>query len=77
MKKNNLTEIKSLDTTSLRAKAKSLRIALAEGVMDKNMNKQKDLRTNHKNKKDLAQVLTILRQKELISKLETEKGATE
>lgn len=70
MKKNDFAQIKGLDLLQLRSKIKAFKKEMAEMALDKNMNKLKDLKLISKKKKDLAQVLTILRQKELLAELE-------
>lgn len=70
MKRSELTQIKGLDLKELRLKFKTLKDEIANLVMEKNMKKLKDLKQVSKKRKDLAQVLTIIRQKELIVKLE-------
>ena len=70
MKKNELSQLKGLSSTDLVGKAKSLKKEIAEAVFDKNMKKLKDVKTIFKKRKDLARVLTILRQKQLITGLE-------
>jgi ribosomal protein L29 len=70
MKRNNLNEIKELDIKALFEKAKALKLEINEGVMDKNMDKHKDLKTVSKKRKDLAQILTIHRQKQQVLELE-------
>lgn len=66
-----LNEIKTLDVKALVLKAKTLRGEIADLVLDKNMNKLKDLKSIDKKKKDLARTLTVLEQKKLIEKLES------
>ena len=73
MKKNELTQIKGLDNKELKEKAKSLKKEMADLTLDKNMKKLKDLKTIGKKRKDLAQILTVLRQKELLTILEGKK----
>lgn len=63
-------EIKVLDIAALVAKAKALRVEINDLVLDKNMNKLKDLKSISKKKKELARVKTVLSQKEMIAKLE-------
>lgn len=63
-------EIKTLDIAALVAKAKALRVEINDLVLDKNMNKLKDLKSISKKKKELARVKTVLSQKEMIAKLE-------
>lgn len=77
MKKNDLVQIKGLDLKELRPKAKSFRTEIADLVLDKNMKKLKDLKKISKRRKDLAQVLTVIRQKELLQELEPQIKAQE
>jgi len=70
MKKNELTQIKTLDIKELKEKAKALKIEIGKLTMEKNMKKLKDLKTISKKRKDLAQVLTVIRQKQLLVELE-------
>lgn len=71
MKKNELVQIKGSDTKELTSKSKAIRIEIADLILDKNMKKLKDLKTISKKRIDLAQILTILRQKELLEELES------
>ena len=71
MKKNEFVQIKGLDLKELKAKAKALREEIANLTLDKNMKKLKDLKMILKKKKELAQVLTVIRQKELLQELES------
>lgn len=70
MKKNDLAEIKGLDIKAIMARVKKVRDEITESVMDKKMGKMKDLKTIYKKKKDVAQMLTVIRQKELLEQLE-------
>lgn len=70
MKKNELTQIKGLDLKELSVKAKTLRGEISGLIIDKNMKKLKDVKSVSKKRKDLAQVLTVIRQKELLTELE-------
>lgn len=70
MKKNELNQVKGLSLNELREKAKSLRDEIANLILDKSIKKLKDLKMISKKRKDLAQVLTILRQKQLLTELE-------
>jgi ribosomal protein L29 len=70
MKKNDLTDTKALDIKALRERAKKLRSEVADLHLDKNMNKLADTKTIWKRRKDLAQVLTVLKQKELLAMFE-------
>ena len=70
MKKNDFIQIKALDLSELKQKAKTLKLEIEDVVMDKNMKKLKDLKTIFKKRKDLAQVLTVLRQKEMLQRME-------
>lgn len=71
MKKNKLNQLKGLPTGELAEKAKSLKKEIADAIFDKNMKKLKDTKIVFKKRKDLAKVLTILRQKQLIEELES------
>lgn len=73
MKKQELVVIKGLDIKELTEKAKVLKKEIAGIVLDKNMKKLKDLKAISKKRRDLAQVLTILRQKEQLSVLTDDK----
>lgn len=70
MKHKDLLDIKALDAVSLLEKSKKLREDMAEMILDKNMNKVKDLKSVSRMRKDLAQILTIVRQKQLLNELE-------
>lgn len=70
MKKGELTQIKGLDIKELNQKAKTLRKEIADLVLDKNMKKLKDLKIITKKRKDMARILTIVSQKELLLQLE-------
>lgn len=70
MKRQQLIQIKGLSLKELKEKAKALKSEIADLVMDKNMKKLKDLKTIFKKRKDLAQVLTVLRQKQMLEELE-------
>ena len=71
MKKQELIQIKGFDLKELRVKAKALKEEIAKLTLDKNMKKLKDLKTISKKRKDLARVLTVIRQKELLFELES------
>ncbi len=75
MKKNEFVQIKQLDLKELRLKVKAIKTEIANLVLDKNRNKLKDLKTIFKKRKDLAQILTIMRQKTLLGELEALKGS--
>ena len=70
-------EIKVLDIAALLAKVKALKIEINDLVLDKNMNKLKDLKVISKKKKELARVFTVLSQKEMIKKLESKESKVE
>lgn len=71
MKKNELTTVKNLDISQLKEKAKALKKEIADLTLDKNMKKLKDLKMISKKRKEAAQFLTIIKQKELLAKLES------
>lgn len=65
-KKSDLTEYKNMEEKALIAKIKALKADVATMVLDRNMNKLKDVKAIGKHKKQIAQVSTILRQKQLL-----------
>lgn len=68
--KDMRNEIKVLDIAALVARTKALNIDINDLVLDKNTNKLKDLKSISKKRKELARVLTVLNQKEMIASLE-------
>ena len=70
MKKNDLTDMKALDVKSLKGRAKNLKDELSQMVLDKNMNSLKDTKSISKKRKDLAQIMTIIKQKEYLALFE-------
>lgn len=70
MKKNEFVIIKGLTLKELKIKVKTLKKEIADLTLDKNMKKLKDLKAISKKRKDLAQALTVLRQKQLLAELE-------
>lgn len=73
--KFDMTNIKNMDTKSIFATAKQMRLDIADLMVDKNMNKLKDLKSIEKARKNLARTLTILNQKKALEKLEIGKEA--
>lgn len=73
MKKNEFIQIKGLDISELMLKAKTLKSEMADLVFQKNMKKLKDLKVISKKKKELAKILSVVRQKELLMQLESRK----
>ena len=71
MKKNDFVQIKGMDLKELAGKDKDLKKEIADLTLDKNMKKLKDLKIISKKKKDRAQVLTVIKQKELLKQLES------
>lgn len=71
MKKDQLSQIKGLSITELKKGVKSAKLEIANLIMDKNMKKLKDLKMISKKRKELAKVLTILKQKEILKDLES------
>lgn len=71
--KFDITNIKNMDTKSIFATAKQMRLDIADLMIDKNMNKLKDLKSIDKKRKNLARTLTILNQKKALEKFESGK----
>ena len=72
MKKKDFVQIKGSDLKELRNKVKDIKGEIANLTLDKNMNKLKDLKMISKKKKDIAQILTVIRQKEELSVLSSQ-----
>ncbi len=70
MKKNEFTSIKGLNIKDLKEKVKNLKKETADLTMDKNMKKLKDLKMISKKRKETAQLLTLIKQKETLKQLE-------
>ena len=70
MKRNDLMDIKKTDPKALKEKIKSLRSEIGDLVIDLNMGNVKNFKSLKSKRRDLAQILTILRQKEIIGNLE-------
>ncbi len=73
MKKKEFITIKNLSIKELSDKAGTIVKEIANFVMDKNMKKLKDVKIIHKKRKEVAQFLTLIKQKELLAKLEVKK----
>lgn len=67
MKKNNLVEIKKMDLILLQERVKKLEKELVDLSLDKI--KGGNIREAKNKRRDLAQMLTILKQKELLKQL--------
>ncbi len=72
MKKNDFLEIKNLDAKTLMDRARIIRGELADLRVEKGINKLTDLKVITKKRKDLAKILTVVNQKRLIEKLESQ-----
>lgn len=70
MRKNDLAEIKKMDIKVLAVKLAQIQMELNSLVIDQSMNKLADKKAVFKKRIDLAQALTILRQKQLLAELE-------
>ncbi len=75
MKKNNLAEIKKMNIDALLGKVKATKKELVGLILDKNASKLTNLRMVKNKRKDLAQMLTILKQKHLLKELEEKQHA--
>lgn len=69
MKKQELIDIKKMDPKSIAEKIKKTRKEFDGLQIDKNMGKLSNLKAYRLKKRDLAQMLTILRQKELLDQI--------
>lgn len=75
MKKNDLAEVKKMDIKSLQEKAKKGREELVHLQLDKGMKKLTNLKAVNVKRRDLARVLTVLKQKQVLEQLEDKKNA--
>lgn len=71
MKKNDFIQIKALEIKELILKSKTIEQEIADLTLDKNMKKIKDLRSVAKLRKNRAQVLTVLGQKQALFEIES------
>lgn len=71
MKRVDLTEIKNLTEGEIFKKVVIAREELVDLSLDKNMGKLKDIKAVVKKRRDIAQMLTILRQKQLLGEVES------
>lgn len=74
MKKKEFIQIKGLDLKELNVKVTALRGEIANLTMDKNMKKLKDIKMISKKKKEVAQILTLIKQKTALLELESKVG---
>lgn len=70
MKKQALAEIKKMDIKDIKERIKYSDEEMQKLVLDKSINKLTDVKTLRRKRKDIAQIATILRQKELLNQLE-------
>ena len=76
MKRQDFMQRKGLDVKELGLKFKTLIGEIEELVLDKNMKKLKDLKAISKKKKEIAQILTVIKQKTLLEQLEARDPAS-
>lgn len=72
MKKNDLAEIKKADSKTIDERVAKIYKSLALGALDKNMGKLTNKKELKNKRRDLAQLLTVKRQKEILSGLESQ-----
>lgn len=65
--------MKNLGIKELAEKIRGLKKDIANLVMEKNMKKLKDLKMIYKKRKETAQILTLIKNKQLLAKLEEKK----
>ena len=75
MKRNDLSEVKKIATKDLVERVKKARVELIKLRIDKSMGKVSDLKAILKKRQDLAQLLTVLKQKQLLTEIEKEQDA--
>ena len=72
-KRTEFIEIKNLSVEELVKRLVVTKKELMSLTLDKNMDKQKDVKLVLKKRKEIAQLATVLRQKQLLVKLEAKK----
>lgn len=72
MKKNDFKEIKTLSLKVLSEKIKQAKKDVADLILDKNTKKLKDVKVIFKKRKEIAKMMTILNQKQLVGEIEKE-----
>ena len=70
MKKTELNEMRKMDTKDLNARVEKMRKELQDLLIDRNSGKVSDLKAVSKKRHDIAQVLTVARQKEILAAVE-------
>jgi len=70
MKKTEFAEIKKMEIISLSGKIKSAQKEILGFILDKSTNKVTNLKMIKSKRKDLAQMITVLRQKQMLKELE-------
>lgn len=73
MKRTEFNELKGLEINALLKKVLQTKEELVGLVLEKNMKQLKDKKAVVKKRRDIAQMLTIIKQKQLIMRLETKK----
>lgn len=71
MKKNDLNDLKTIDIKALKERSAKIKLEIVDLMLDRNVGKLKDVRMVSKKRRDLAQILTVLRQKELLAQMES------
>lgn len=77
MKRNELAEIKKMEIKALVERVKKTRAEVSDLTMDKNIQKLSQKKGLRSKRRDLAQILTVLRQKQILGELEGAKDAKE
>lgn len=70
MRKNDLAEIKKMNVSEVKDRVKKVRKEIIGLVLDKNTGKLANLRGVKSKRRGVAQMLTVLRQKEILAELE-------
>lgn len=72
MKKKDLQDIKTLSLKVLGDKVKQAKSEIADLILDKNTKKLKDVKVIFKKRKEIAKMMTMLKQKQLVGEIEKE-----
>lgn len=74
MKKTDLAEVKKMEVSQIKSKLRHIILEAQKLKLDKAVNRLTDLKSISRKRKEIAQMFTILRQKELLAKLEDPNG---
>lgn len=72
MKKKDLSELRNKDVGELKKKSEKLRLEIVKAKADLTASKEKNLKKVKNLRRDLAQILTLIREKQILEEVERE-----